>query len=61
MARRLPWHSLLQNVHHVRTECSSAQRAELEVGSRREGDGGRPLCPECAAIDAHDPTNDAPG
>jgi hypothetical protein len=43
-----PWHSILQNVHHNNTECNTGNNIETE--NRRDGDGGKPLCQECAGL-----------
>jgi hypothetical protein len=43
-----PWHSILQNVHHNNTECNTGNNIESE--NRRDGDGGKPLCQECAGL-----------
>ena len=52
MSTREPWHLLSQNVHHVHSDCPQVKDAERIQGSHRTGDGGKPLCPECAKRDA---------
>jgi hypothetical protein len=48
MAVVSPWNSVLENVHHNNTECNTGNNIETE--NRREGDGGKPLCKECAGL-----------
>lgn len=45
------WHSVKQDVHHNNAACRSG--LVIEIAFLREGTGGRPLCQECAALNAH--------
>lgn len=42
------WHSVKENVHHNNTDCNTGNNIESE--NRRSGDGGKPLCKECARL-----------
>lgn len=46
MAKKAPWHSVLQSVYHNDTDYNTGNNIESE--NRREGTGGKPLCKECA-------------
>ena len=48
MARKAPWHSTKQPVHHVCTNCNTGNNIESE--NLRSGDGGKPLCTECKGL-----------
>lgn len=48
MPRKAPWHSIKQTVHHNNTECNTGNNIERE--NLRQGDGGKPLCQECADL-----------
>ena len=48
MARVIPWHSINQSIHHNNNNCNTGNNIERE--NRREGDGGKPLCKECAGL-----------
>lgn len=48
MAKTNPWHSIRAAVHHNDTKCNTGNNIETE--NRREGDGGKPLCTECARL-----------
>ena len=50
MAKKAPWHSVKENVHHDNTECNTGNNIESE--NLRQGTGGKPLCKECANLDA---------
>lgn len=50
MPRVNPWHSTLQNVHHNNSNCNTGNNIERE--NRREGTGNKPLCKECADLNA---------
>jgi hypothetical protein len=45
-----PWYSILSDVHHNNTNCNTGNNIESE--NRREGTGNRPLCQECADLNA---------
>ena len=45
------WHSVLQDVHHVCTECYTGNNIEEE--HFRLGTGGKPRCSECAGLIAN--------
>ncbi|MDT7541682.1 MAG: hypothetical protein QOE33_1586 [Acidobacteriota bacterium] len=45
-----PWHSIKQSVHHNNTECNTGNNIEQE--NLRSGTGGKPLCKECADLNA---------
>jgi hypothetical protein len=45
-----PWHSIKQTVHHDNTSCNTGTNIETE--NLRSGTGGKPLCAECARLDA---------
>jgi len=49
MARKSPWHSIKQNVHHDNTRCTEGNNIETE--NLRTGTGGKPLCHHCAKLD----------
>ena len=49
MAKKSPWHSIKQSVHHDNTKCDTGNNIERE--SMRQGTGGKPLCDECAKLD----------
>lgn len=42
------WHSIKAAVHHNNTECNTGNNIESE--NRRSGNGGKPLCHECAEL-----------
>jgi hypothetical protein len=48
MPKKSPWHSIKQPVHHNNTECNTGNNIERE--NLRTGDGGKPLCRECAGL-----------
>ena len=48
MAKKSPWHSIKQSVHHNNTSCNTGNNIETE--NRREGTGSKPLCNECARL-----------
>lgn len=48
MAKKSPWHSTRQNVHHVCTNCNTGNNIEKE--NLRDGTGGKPLCAECQRL-----------
>nr|WP_306267660.1 hypothetical protein [Pararhizobium sp. IMCC3301] len=48
MAKKSPWHSTKQQVHHNNTECNTGNNIEKE--NLRQGAGGKPLCKECARL-----------
>lgn len=50
MPRKNPWHSIRQLVHHDNTNCNTGNNIEVE--NLRSGTGGKPLCAECARLDA---------
>ena len=50
MPRKAPWHSIKANVHHDNTECNTGNNIERE--NLRSGTGGKPLCSECAGLNA---------
>lgn len=50
MPKTYPWHSIKQSVHHDNTNCNSGNNIERE--NVRSGTGGKPLCRECATLDA---------
>lgn len=50
MPRTSPWHSIKSDVHHNHTHCNTGNNIESE--NRREGTGGKPLCSECAELNA---------
>lgn len=50
MPRTSPWHSIKSDVHHDNTNCNTGDNIESE--NRREGTGGKPLCSECAELNA---------
>ena len=45
MAKKAPWHSTKQSVHHNNTDCNTGNNIETE--NLRQGTGGKPLCKEC--------------
>jgi hypothetical protein len=48
MPKKDPWHSIKQTVHHNNTNCNTGNNIETE--NLRRGDGGKPLCKECADL-----------
>ena len=50
MPKVAPWHSILQPVHHNNTNCNTGNNIERE--NLRPGTGGKPLCQECARVNA---------
>jgi hypothetical protein len=48
MAKKSPWHSTKQTVHHNNTECNTGNNIEKE--NLRQGTGGKPLCKECERL-----------
>ncbi len=48
MPQKAPWHSILQQVHHNNTKCTTGNNIERE--NLRQGTGGKPLCQECARL-----------
>jgi hypothetical protein len=49
MAKKSPWHSIKQAVHHDNTNCNTGNNIERE--NIRQGTGSKPLCQECANLD----------
>lgn len=45
MAKKSPWHSVKQDVHHNDTDCDKGNNIEQE--NLRSGTGGKPLCQTC--------------
>ena len=50
MPKTAPWHSTKQPKHHNNTECNTGNNIEKE--NLRSGTGGKPLCEECAKLNA---------
>lgn len=50
LMRKAAWHSIKQTVHHDNTECNTGNNIERE--NLRQGTGNKPLCKECADLDA---------
>lgn len=50
MPKKAPWHSTKQTVHHNNTNCNTGNNIEKE--NLRQGDGGKPLCKECAGLNS---------
>jgi hypothetical protein len=48
MSKKSPWHSILQDVHHVCTNCNTGNNIEKE--KLKEGTGGKRLCTECQTL-----------
>jgi hypothetical protein len=48
MAKKDPWHSIKQSVHHNNTNCNTGNNIETE--NKRSGTGGKPLCAECSRL-----------
>lgn len=48
--KQAAWHSVKTEVHHDNAECRTGNNIEIE--NRRPGSGGKPLCKECARLDA---------
>jgi len=48
MPQKAPWHSVKQTVHHNNTNCNTGNNIERE--NLRSGNGGKPLCSECANL-----------
>lgn len=46
--RLSPWHSILRNVHHNRSECTEGNN--IEPRYRQEGTGDKPLCSHCRSL-----------
>jgi hypothetical protein len=49
-ARRASWHSVKTEVYHNNAECRTGNNIEAE--NRKFGSGGKPLCKECARLNA---------
>lgn len=50
MPRTYPWHSYREYVHHDNTRCGPG--SEIPAHNRVQGTGGKPLCQDCAKLDA---------
>lgn len=50
MPKKAPWHSIKQSVHHNNTACNTGNNIERE--NIRAGTGLKPLCKECADLNA---------
>lgn len=53
MSKTSPWHSAKESdpkVYHDNTNCKTGNNIEKE--NIRQGTGGRPLCKECAELNA---------
>ena len=50
MPQTSPWHSIRQSVYHNNTNCNTGNNIETE--NLRQGNGGKPLCQECAGLNA---------
>jgi hypothetical protein len=48
MPMKPAWNSIKQSVHHKNTECNTGNNIERE--NLRSGNGGKPLCKECADL-----------
>jgi hypothetical protein len=48
--KQAAWYSIKTEVHHDNAECRTGNNIEIE--NRRPGTGGKPLCKECARLDA---------
>ncbi len=48
MAKRTPWHSVKQSVHHDNTACTEGNNIERE--NIRSGTGGKPKCAHCQRL-----------
>jgi hypothetical protein len=48
MAKKDPWYSIKQSVHHNNTNCNTGNNIEKE--NIRQGTGGKPLCSECSRL-----------
>ena len=48
MAKKSPWHSVKQDVHHVCDNCDTGNNIETE--NYRTGDGSKPLCQDCEEL-----------
>lgn len=44
------WYSIKQDVYHNNTGCNTGNNIEIEL--LRQGTGGKPLCQECAQLNA---------
>jgi hypothetical protein len=45
-----PWHSIKENHHHDNTKCGPG--SEIPLHNRIQGTGGKPLCRDCAKLNA---------
>lgn len=50
MPKHEPWHHTDEDVHHNNTACSAS--SIYEENKLRSGTGGKPLCKECALLNA---------
>ena len=50
MPKVAPWHSVKENHHHDNTRCGPG--SEIPGHNRVAGSGGKPLCRDCAQLDA---------
>jgi hypothetical protein len=58
MMPRPPWHSVMGTVHHTHLECAVGMSIGLD--HIRFGEGGKPLCDECARLEAEDEAKKRP-
>ena len=50
MPKTNPWHSGKEHHHHNNTKCGPG--SEIPHHNRIEGTGGKPLCVDCASLNA---------
>lgn len=50
MAMTSPWHSVKASIHHNNSNCTTGNN--IAHKNRREGDGDKPLCNECARLNS---------
>jgi hypothetical protein len=50
MPKTSAWHSEKSDVHHNNTNCNTGNNIEKE--NLKPGTGGKPLCSECAKLNA---------
>jgi hypothetical protein len=50
MNKTVPWHSTAERIYHNNTRCKLGMA--IAADARREGSGGKRLCPECERLNA---------
>lgn len=48
MAKKAPWHSDKQSIHHNNTGCNTGN--DIDKENLQQGTAGKPLCKQCARL-----------